>query len=163
MFDAETLGLVRSVLDACRSRGWRLAIAESCTGGLVAAALTALGGSSNVVERAFVTYSNAAKSQLLGVPPETIAAHGAVSAETAGAMARGAVARAPVNLAISVTGIAGPGGGSAAKPVGLVILGVAQRDGVTRTERHLFDGDRAAIRHAALQVALRLLEAEARS
>ena len=163
MFDAETLCLARSVLDACRSRGWLLATAESCTGGLLAAALTAIAGASNVVERAFVTYSNEAKSQLLGVPPETIATHGAVSAETAGAMARGAVARAPVDLAISVTGIAGPGGGSTAKPVGLIILGVARRDGVMRTERHVFDGDRGAVRQAALQVALRLIEAEARS
>jgi nicotinamide-nucleotide amidase len=163
MFDAETLGLARSVLDAYRARGWRLATAESCTGGLVAAALTSIAGSSDVVERGFVTYSNEAKSQLLGVPPETIAGHGAVSAETTAAMARGAVARAPVDLAISVTGVAGPGGGSAAKPVGLVIFGLARRDGVSRTERHVFAGDRAAVRQAALQVALRLLVAEARN
>jgi nicotinamide-nucleotide amidase len=163
MFDAETLGLARSVLDACRARGWRLATAESCTGGLVAAALTAIAGSSDVVERGFVTYSNEAKSQLLGVPPETIAAHGAVSAETTAAMARGAVVRAPVDLALSVTGVAGPGGGSAAKPVGLVIFGLARRDEVSRTERHVFAGDRAAVRQAALQVALRLLLAEARN
>jgi nicotinamide-nucleotide amidase len=161
VFEAETLGLARSVLDACRTRGWHLATAESCTGGLVAGALTAIAGSSDVVERGFVTYSNRAKSELLGVLPETIAAHGAVSPETAAAMARGAVARAPVDLAISVTGVAGPGGGSAAKPVGLVIFGLARRDGSCRTERHVFDGDRAAVRHAALQVALRLLEAEA--
>jgi nicotinamide-nucleotide amidase len=163
MFDAETLGLARSVLDACRARGWRLATAESCTGGLVAAALTAIAGSSDVVERGFVTYSNEAKSQLLGVPPETIAAHGAVSAETTAAMARGAVVRAPVDLALSVTGVAGPGGGSAAQPVGLVIFGLARRDEVSRTERHVFAGDRAAVRQAALQVALRLLLAEARN
>ena len=163
MFEAETLALAQSVLDACRLRGWHIATAESCTGGLVAGALTAIAGSSDVVERGFVTYSNKAKSELLGVPPETIAAHGAVSAETAAAMAQGAVARAPVDLAISVTGVAGPSGGSAAKPVGLVILGLARRDGSCRTERHVFDGDRAAVREAALQVALRLLEAEARS
>ena len=162
MFEAETLTLAQSVLDACRARGWHLATAESCTGGLVAGALTAIAGSSDVVERGFVTYSNEAKSQLLGVPPETIAANGAVSAETAAAMAQGAVARAPVDLAISVTGVAGPGGGSAAKPVGLVILGVARRDRSCRTERHVFKGDRAAVRQAALHVALKLLEAEAR-
>ena len=163
MFDTETLGLARLVLDTCRARGWRLATAESCTGGLVAAALTAIAGSSDVVERGFVTYSNEAKSQLLGVPPETIAAHGAVSAETAAAMARGAVVRAPVDLAISVAGIAGPGGGSAAKPIGLVIFGLARRDGAWRAERQVFDGDRTTVRQAALQEALRLLEAEARS
>ena len=163
MFEAETLTLAQSVLDACRLRGWHLATAESCTGGLLAGALTAVAGSSDVVERGFVTYSNKAKSELLGVPPEIIAAHGAVSAETTAAMARGAVARAPVDLAISVTGVAGPGGGSAMKPVGLVIFGLARRDGSCRTERHVFDGDRAAVRQAAIQVALRLLEAEALS
>ena len=160
VFEAETLTLAQSALDACRARGWHLATAESCTGGLIAAALTAIARSSDVVERGFVAYSNEAKSQLLGVPPETIAANGAVSAETAAAMAQGAVARAPVDLAISVTGVAGPGGGSAAKPVGLVIFGVARREGPCRTERYVFDGDRAAVREAALQVALRLIEAE---
>ena len=162
MFEPETLTLAQSVLDACRGRGWHVATAESCTGGLVAGALTAIGGSSDVVERGFVTYSNEAKSELLGVPPETIAAHGAVSNETAAAMAEGAVARAPVDLAISVTGIAGPGGGSAAKPVGLVIFGVARRDGPTHTERRVFDGDRSAVRQAALHTALGLLAAAAR-
>ena len=163
MFEAETLTLAQSVLDACRGRGWHVATAESCTGGLVAGALTAVAGSSDVVERGFVTYSNAAKSELLGVSPETIAAHGAVSSETAAAMAEGAVARAPVDLAISVAGVAGPGGGSATKPVGLVIFGLARRDGLCRTERRIFDGDRSAVRQAALQVALGLLAAEARS
>ena len=163
MFEAETLTLAQSVLDACRARGWHVATAESCTGGLVAGALTAIAGSSDVVERGFVTYSNAAKSELLGVPPETIAAHGGVSAETAAAMAEGAVVRAPVDLAISVVGVAGPGGGSAAKPVGLVIFGLARRDGPSRTERRVFAGDRSAVRQAALQVALGLLEAAAHS
>jgi nicotinamide-nucleotide amidase len=163
VFEAETLTLAQSVLDACRARGWHVATAESCTGGLVAGALTAIAGSSDVVERGFVTYSNEAKSELLGVPPETIAAHGAVSSETAAAMAEGAVARAPVDLAISVAGVAGPGGGSATKPVGLVIFGLARRDGLCRTERRIFDGDRSAVRQAALQVALGLLAAEARS
>jgi nicotinamide-nucleotide amidase len=162
VFEAETLALAQSVLDACRARGWHVATAESCTGGLVAGALTAIAGSSDVVERGFVTYSNEAKSELLGVPPETIAAHGAVSAETAAAMAEGAVARSPVDLAISVIGVAGPGGGSAAKPVGLVIFGLARRNGPSRTERRIFDGDRSAIRQAALQMALGLLATEAR-
>jgi nicotinamide-nucleotide amidase len=162
VFEAETLALAQSVLDACRARGWHVATAESCTGGLVAGALTAIAGSSDVVERGFVTYSNEAKSELLGVPPETIATHGAVSAETAAAMAEGAVARSPVDLAISVIGVAGPGGGSAAKPVGLVIFGLARRNGPSRTERRIFDGDRSAIRQAALQMALGLLATEAR-
>ena len=161
MFEAETLTLAQSVLDACRARGWHIATAESCTGGLVAGALTAIAGSSDVVERGFVTYSNEAKSEMLGVPPATIAAHGAVSSETAAAMAEGAVARAPVDLAISVTGVAGPGGGSAAKPLGLVIFGLARRNGPSRTERRVFDGDRSAVRQAALRVALGLLAAEA--
>ncbi len=162
MFKAETLALAQSVLDACRARGWRLATAKSCTGGLVAGALTAIAGSSDVVERGFVTYSNAAKSELLGVSPETIANHGAASAETAAEMAQGALARSPVDLAISVTGIAGPGGVTPAKPAGLVLFGVARRDGRCRTERRVFPGDRTAVREAVLEVALRFLEAEAR-
>ena len=163
MFDSEILRLAGEVLDACRARGWRLATAESCTGGLVAAALTAIAGSSDVVERGFVTYSNGAKAELLGVPPATIAAHGAVSAETTAAMALGVIARAPVDLALSVTGVAGPGGGSAEKPVGLVVLGLAGRDGACRTERHVFPGDRAAVRDAALKAALELLAGTAKS
>ena len=163
MFEAEILTLAQSVLDACRARGWHVATAESCTGGLVAGALTAVAGSSDVVERGFVTYSNEAKSELLGVPPDIISAHGAVSAETAAAMAQGAVARSPVDLAISVTGVAGPGGATPTKPVGLVLFGLARRDGTCRTERRIFDGDRSAVRQAALKVALSLLENEARS
>ena len=163
MFEAETLARAQSALDACRARGWHIATAESCTGGLVAGALTAIAGSSDVLERGFVTYSNKAKSELLGVAPEIIAAHGAVSAETAAAMAQGAVTRAPVDLAISVTGVAGPGGATPTKPVGLVLLGLARRGGTCRTERHVFGGDRSAVRQAALEVALRMLEIEARS
>ena len=162
MFEAEALTLAQSVLDACRARGWHVATAESCTGGLVAGALTAIAGSSDVVERGFVTYSNEAKAELLGVPAEIGAAHGAVSAETAAAMAEGAVARAPVDLAVSVTGVAGPGGGSVGKPVGLVIFGLARRGRPCRTERHIFAGDRSTVRRAALHRALGLLEAEAR-
>lgn len=161
MFDAEILALAQSVLDGCRTRGWRIATAESCTGGLVAGALTAVAGSSDVVERGFVTYSNAAKSELLGVPAETIAARGAVSAETAAAMARGTIARTPVDLAISVIGIAGPGGATPTKPVGLVLFGLARRDGTCRTERRIFPGDRSAVRRSALEAALKLLDAEA--
>ena len=161
MFDPETLALAQAVLDACRARNWKLASAESCTGGLVVGALTAIGGSSDVVERGFVTYSNEAKSELLGVAPEIIAEHGAVSAETAAAMAQGALARAPVDLVVSVTGIAGPGGATPTKPVGLVLFGLARRDGICRTERRVFPGDRTAVRQAALEMALQLLDTEA--
>ena len=163
MFDPEILTLARAVLEACRARNWHIATAESCTGGLVAAALTAIAGSSDVVERGFVTYSNDAKSELLGVPLAAIAAHGAVSAEVAAAMAQGAVARAPVDLAVSVTCIAGPGGATPTKPVGLVHFGLARRDGECRTERGVFSGDRTAIRQAALRRALELLGVEARA
>lgn len=161
MFDPDTLALAAAVLAACRTRGWHVATAESCTGGLVAAALTAIAGSSDVVERGFVTYSNEAKSELLGVPAETIAAHGAVSAQTCAAMARGAVARAGVDLAVSITGVAGPGGGTPQKPVGLVYLGIATKDGAAHVERRIFPGDRTQIREAALILALALLKGEA--
>lgn len=157
MFDAETIELATSVLAACRARGWRLATAESCTGGLVAAALTSTAGSSDVVARGFVAYSNEAKMELLGVPAGTLAAVGAVSAENARLMAMGAVSRAGVDLAVSVTGIAGPGGSSVDKPVGLVYLGVATKDSV-RSERHVFPGDRGGVRRAAMIRALQMLK-----
>jgi nicotinamide-nucleotide amidase len=160
VFDPETVKLATSVLEACRARGWRVATAESCTGGLVAAALIAISGASEVVDRGFVPYSNTAKMELLGVPEATLAAHGAVSAETALAMARGTVARAGVDLAVSITGIAGPGGGSAEKPVGLIYLGVATKtDG--RAECHIFPGDRDGIRRVAVIRALEMLLGEA--
>ncbi|MGH7060821.1 MAG: CinA family protein [Stellaceae bacterium] len=163
MFEAETLRLAQSVLDLYRARAWRVATAESCTGGLVAAALTAIDGSSDVLERGFVTYSNEAKAEMLGVPQATIAVHGAVSPETAAAMAQGAVARAPVDLAVSITGVAGPGGGRPERPVGLVVFGLARRGGSCHTERHTFSGDRDAVREAALKTALGLLAGAAKS
>ena len=158
--DAPLHRLAEAVLAACRAKGLTLATAESCTGGMVAAALTDIAGSSDVVERGFVTYSNAAKSSLLGVPMALIAEHGAVSPQVAAAMAAGALAFSPVDLAVSVTGIAGPGGGSATKPVGLVWFGTARR-GKTATESHVFPGDRAAVRRAATERALELLLAAA--
>jgi nicotinamide-nucleotide amidase len=163
VFNPEILNLAETVVDLCRKRGWRVATAESCTGGLVAAALTAIAGSSDVVERGFVPYSNAAKTELVGVPPATIATHGAVSAETAAAMAEGAIARSPADIAVAVTGVAGPGGGSATKPVGLVVFGLARRGGECRTRRQIFPGDRGAVREAALKAALGLLAEAARS
>jgi nicotinamide-nucleotide amidase len=117
------------VLDIFRTRGLKLATAESCTGGLVAAALTDLAGSSDVVDRGFVTYSNAAKEAMLGVPAITLKRHGAVSAETAAAMAAGAIEHSLADIAVAITGIAGPGGGTAQKPVGLVHFAAASRDG----------------------------------
>jgi nicotinamide-nucleotide amidase len=159
---AEALqSLAEAVLTACRAKGFMLATAESCTGGMVAAALTDIAGSSDVVERGFVTYSNAAKSALVGVPQELIAAHGAVSQEVAAAMAAGALQHAPVDLAVSITGIAGPGGGSAGKPVGLVWFGSGRRGGAIATEHHVFPGDRAQVRLAATRRALELLLAAA--
>ncbi len=153
--------LAAAVLDACRAKRLQRATAESCTGGMVTAALTDIAGSSDVVERGFVSYSNAAKSELLGVPAALIAAHGAVSAAVAEAMAAGALARAPVDLAIAVTGIAGPGGGTATKPVGLVWFASGRRGGAIVSESHVFPGDRAAVRLAATRRALELLCAAA--
>jgi nicotinamide-nucleotide amidase len=155
MTDARTLA--ETVLDLCRRRGWKLATAESCTGGMIAAALTDIAGSSAVVECGFVTYSNQAKTDLLGVPAPLIERHGAVSQEVAAAMAAGAIAHAPVDLAVSVTGVAGPGGGSAAKPVGLVHFGAARRGGPVLTEHQIFTGDRDQVRAAATRRALELL------
>jgi nicotinamide-nucleotide amidase len=149
--------LAETVLDLCRRRGWKVATAESCTGGMIAAALTDIAGSSDVVERGFVTYSNQAKTDLLGVPGPLIARQGAVSQPVAAAMASGALLNAPVDLAVSVTGIAGPGGGSADKPVGLVHFGVARKGGPVRTEHQIFTGDRDQIRALATQRALELL------
>ena len=119
----------KHVLDLARARGLTIATAESCTGGLVAAALTDVAGSSDVVDRGFVTYSNAAKEAMLGVPSATLKRHGAVSAETAAAMAAGALQNSPADLAVAITGIAGPGGGSKEKPIGLVYFAAANRNG----------------------------------
>jgi nicotinamide-nucleotide amidase len=136
--------------------GRMLATAESCTGGLIAGACTDLAGSSAWFERGFVTYSNAAKHELLGVDAALIAAHGAVSEPVARAMAAGAVARSRAGVAVAVTGVAGPTGGSADKPVGTVWFGWAI-DGDVRTERRRFDGDRAAVRRATVRHALHAL------
>ena len=150
--------LVSALADALRARGQMISTAESCTGGLIAAACTDLAGSSDWFERGFVTYSNAAKTELLGVPATLIEVHGAVSEPVARAMAAGALQRSAAQWAVAVTGVAGPGGGSAAKPVGLVWLAWAWHDanGQSRTdalEQHL-SGDRAAVREATVRVAL---------
>jgi len=150
---------VEELAAALRRRGWRLATAESCTGGLIAAACTQLAGSSDWFERGFVTYSNAAKTGLLGVDATLIDAHGAVSEVVALAMAQGALARAPVELAVAVTGIAGPGGAVPGKPVGTVWLAWGTARGM-RAERLQLDGDRDAVRMGTVRAALqRLIEA----
>jgi nicotinamide-nucleotide amidase len=152
--------LVLQLAAALRARGLRIATAESCTGGLIAAACTSVAGSSDWFERGFVSYSNAAKSELLGVEARLIATEGAVSESVALAMAGGALARSPADLAVAVTGIAGPGGGSASKPVGLVWLALARRGGATAAERLQLAGDRAAVRSQTVRIALdRLLRA----
>ena len=143
---------------ALRERGWRLACAESCTGGLLAAACTAVAGSSDWFERGLVTYSNAAKTELLGVPAELIALHGAVSEAVARAMAEGALARSPADLALAVTGVAGPGGGTLSMPVGTVWLALAQRVVPTQTRLLQLHGSRAEVRAQTVAQALRALQ-----
>lgn len=150
---------VAPLADALRARGWRIAAAESCTGGLVAATCTALAGSSDWFERGFVTYSNDAKTEQLGVDTALIGAHGAVSREVAEAMAAGALEHSHADLAVAVTGIAGPGGAVPGKPVGTVWLALARRGAAPQAERLQLDGDRAAVRARTVAIAIeRLLE-----
>ena len=145
---------VPALLQRYRELGWKIATAESCTGGLVAGTLTAIAGSSDVYDRGWVAYSNEAKREQLGVPSMVLEARGAVSAEVAEAMAKGALHRSQAHVAVSVTGIAGPGGGSAEKPVGLVYIGLARKDGWSQVERCMFDGDRDSIRSQTVARAL---------
>ena len=148
----------KALLDACRLRGLKVATAESCTGGLVAGALTNIAGSSDVVDRGFVVYSNEAKQQMLGVPADTIEKHGAVSRETAEAMARGALSNANADLAVAITGIAGPGGGSPDKPVGLVHFAAASRNGkLTHREMRYGNLGRIGVRRKSVLQALLML------
>lgn len=157
--DPALLARAEALVAAYASAGLSIATAESCTGGLVAGLLTAIPGSSAVVERGFVTYSNAAKSESLGVPADLIVAHGAVSAPVARAMADGALRHARATVAVAITGIAGPGGGSPDKPVGLVHFGLARRDAPIRhLERRYGDAGRTEIRRLAVADALALLE-----
>jgi PncC family amidohydrolase len=153
---AELVALAQRIQAGCLDRGWRVGLAESCTGGLVTATLTAVPGSSGYLRGGLVTYADAAKVDLLGVSPETIARHGAVSAQVARAMALGARERLVADVAIAVTGISGPAGGSAEKPVGLTYVALAGPDGV-EVERHQWHGDRAANREAGVRAALQLL------
>lgn len=158
----ELTDAARQALDACIDAKLMIATAESCTGGLVAAALTAIAGSSAAVERGFVTYSNEAKTELLGVPPEMLDRHGAVSEPVARAMAEGALRHARCHIAIGITGIAGPGGGSTEKPVGTVHLAAARNGKATRHRVSVYPGDRDAVRLAAALTALEMLTEAAR-
>jgi nicotinamide-nucleotide amidase len=157
VIDSEVQALATRVLAAARARKWMIATAESCTGGLVVGALTEIAGSSDVVDRGFVTYSNRAK-MLVGVPEATLTAHGAVSRQTAEAMAKGALERAGVDLTVAITGIAGPGGGSAEKPVGLVHFAAAAKDGrLIHREKRYGDVGRSEVRRLSVIEALNLL------
>ena len=155
-FDAQVTALGESL----RAQGLRLATAESCTGGMIAAACTTIAGSSDWFERGFVTYSNAAKAEMLGVDAALIAAHGAVSAEVARAMADGALAHSHADLAVAVTGVAGPGGGSKDKPVGTVWLALARKGRAANAELLRLQGDRSAVRTQTVAHALQWLQAE---
>ncbi len=161
MIDSDLRARAEAVLDACRARGLKVATAESCTGGLISACLTDIAGSSSVFERGFVTYSNEAKEEILGVPAEIILVEGAVSDAVVTAMADGALNNSLADISVAVTGIAGPTGGSADKPVGLVYLATARRGGVTRPEHQVFPGGRAEVRRATTAKALELMLARA--
>lgn len=157
MFPDDIQALARQVIEAAAARGLMIAAAESCTGGLVVGALTAVAGSSAVVERGFITYGNAAKREMLGVPAALIETHGAVSEPVARAMATGALSRSAARVTVSVTGIAGPGGGSTDKPVGLVHFGAMGPSGPVHVERRFGDLGREAVRLESVRVALGLL------
>lgn len=152
--DAEVDARAAELLRVLKARGWTCATAESCTGGLVAGAITAIAGSSDVFDRGFVTYTDAAKIEMLGVPIATLAAHGAVSEPTALAMAAGALVRSAAQVAVAVTGIAGPSGGTPAKPVGTVCFAWAVRGGPATAETCHLRGDRGAVRRASIGIAL---------
>ena len=163
MFPEPLKSRAADLIASCRAAGLTIATAESCTGGLLAGLITAIAGSSDVFERGFVTYSNAAKIESLGVAPRILERYGAVSAEAAQAMAEGALAHSLAGLALSITGIAGPGGGSLEKPVGLVHFGLARRGGaVIAFEKRFGELGRDAVRSAAIAVAIALLLEAAR-
>ncbi|MFD2343452.1 CinA family protein [Sinorhizobium terangae] len=160
MWPADIEQKAREIITDLTARNLKLATAESCTGGLIAGALTEVAGSSLVVDRGFVTYSNDAKIQMLGIELATLAAHGAVSRETAVEMARGAVSHSGADIAVAVTGVAGPGGGSVEKPVGLVYFAAASRNGATlHREMRYGDVGRDVVRMSAVRTAFELIEA----
>jgi nicotinamide-nucleotide amidase len=153
----DLVDLAKEVLTLAKGQGKRIVTAESCTGGLISSCLTAVPGSSAVVDSGFVTYSNEAKSRLLGVPRDALASHGAVSDVVASAMAEGALAQVDADMAIAVTGIAGPDGGSKEKPVGLVFMSLAQTGTDALVKRYVFAGTRSDVRRAAVGAALELV------
>ncbi len=157
MFPDDLESQAAALLELCRHRRIKLATAESCTGGLVAGCLTAIAGSSDVVDRGFVTYTNNAKADMLDVSTALLAAHGAVSEPVARAMSEGALAHSLADIAVAVTGIAGPGGATPTKPVGLVHFAVARRGGIVTHERHVLPGDRTQVRLASVRIALDML------
>lgn len=157
MFSDNLITLAEGVIAACKEKKLGLATAESCTGGLIAGCLTAVAGASDVLQHGIVTYSNEAKRQFLGVSEDLLAQHGAVSEEVARAMAEGALKAEDTDITVSVTGIAGPGGGTDEKPVGLVHISVARTALETLHERHLFSGDRNDVRRKTIEAALQLL------
>jgi nicotinamide-nucleotide amidase len=157
---SDLIDLAKAVITAAKSRGVRIVTAESCTGGLIGACLTAIPGSSAVYEAGVVTYSNASKSRLLGVPRDAVTQFGAVSDVVASAMAEGALAETDVDFAVAVTGIAGPDGGTKDKPVGLVFLAIARRNADALVKRYIFAGTRTDIRRAAVAAALELLRGQ---
>jgi len=158
-FSPALLARAETLLAEARAQGVKIATAESCTGGLVAGLLTEIPGSSDVFERGFVTYSNQAKLEMLGVPQALVAAHGAVSAQVARAMAKGALRHAPAHLAVAITGIAGPGGGTADRPVGLVHLAAARGEQLIARECRFGDTGRSEVRLKSVEVALEMLDA----
>ncbi|MFP6710191.1 MAG: CinA family protein [Rhodospirillales bacterium] len=157
MFSNDLTNLTAELIAKCRAADVKIATAESCTGGLIAGCLTSVSGSSDVFERGFNTYSNEAKNEMLGVDMEMIIEHGAVSEPVAAAMAEGALANAPVQLTVAVTGIAGPGGGTAEKPVGTVQIASACQGKPTINESFLFAGDRDAVRLATVKNSIMML------
>jgi len=163
IFSPHLLALADSVIRMALQKKLHIGTAESCTGGLISACLTEVPGASEVFDQGFVTYSYESKSSQLGVAPKTILEHGAVSAETALAMAEGALRASSADLAVSATGIAGPGGGTPDKPVGLVYLGIALRSGKSYALKNNFDGNRTAVRLKTVEAALTLLKKELES
>jgi nicotinamide-nucleotide amidase len=157
MFSEDTCRLAEKVISFCKRNNLRLATAESCTGGLIAGCLTSISGASDVLQYGYITYTNQAKINLLGVSASILDEHGAVSEIVSRSMANGAIRPSSVDISVSVTGIAGPSGGTSQKPVGLVHISAARDHFETLHERHLFDGDRDAIRMQAVKVALELL------
>lgn len=148
------MSLAERVSRALRERNWVMTSAESCTGGLISASITDLAGSSEVFDRGFITYSNQSKIDLLGVYSTILDAHGAVSEQTAKAMIEGALRQTPADIAVAVTGIAGPGGGTPEKPVGLVYIGIGKKGQPAQAFKHVFSGDRASIRQQSVDAAL---------